>query len=145
MSYDLSPDLPPDDELFHPVDDHSDAREELPQVSDSPDNVAELPPLCRSAQIRASSYRMTEKGMQSLAQEDPVFTAEYYEQQMISEYQTEVDMDDLIAFAAKMDPDTMYYHQAIREPDSAEFIQAMVTEINGHIEGKHWELVPMSE
>eukprot|EP00957_Ditylum_brightwellii_P073702 5600685-Ditylum_brightwellii.AAC.1 len=51
-------------------------------------------------------------------------------------------MADLNAFAAKHDPDTMYYHQAMKQPDRPDFVNAIVTEIQGHVKGKHWELVP---
>ena len=60
---------------------------------------------------------------------------------MIQELETERLLLDLIAFAASNDPDTLYYHQAMKEPDREEFIRAIVTEINGHVEGEHWELV----
>ena len=31
----------------------------------------------------------------------------------------------MLAYAASADPDTMYYHEAMREPDSAAFVKAM--------------------
>ena len=37
--------------------------------------------------------------------------------------------------------DTMYYHKAMHERDSGEFVEAIVKEINDHIINKHWELV----
>jgi hypothetical protein len=52
-------------------------------------------------------------------------------------------MTDPIAFLARTsDPDTMYFHQAIRQPDCEEFIKAIIGEINDHIKQKHWVLVP---
>ena len=40
----------------------------------------------------------------------------------------------MLAFAASADPDTMYYHEAMREPDRAEFIKAMEKEVKSHTE-----------
>ena len=39
------------------------------------------------------------------------------------------------------DPDTMYLHQALKEPDRAEFIKAMIEEVNDHVTRGHWEFV----
>jgi hypothetical protein len=50
----------------------------------------------------------------------------------------------MLAYAASADPDTMYYHEAMREPDSAEFIKAMKKEVKSHTENEVWELVPKS-
>ena len=38
-------------------------------------------------------------------------------------------------------PDTMYYHEAMREPNQAEFIRAMQTEVQSHTKNGVWELV----
>ena len=40
------------------------------------------------------------------------------------------DTKDLIMDAHVRDPDTMYYHKAIREPDRDQFLQAMDKEVN---------------
>jgi hypothetical protein len=50
-------------------------------------------------------------------------------------------MRNPIAFHAKMMGDIMYLNQALRQPDAKEFMKAVVKEINGHVENKHWELV----
>ena len=50
-----------------------------------------------------------------------------------------------IAFLAEMMGDIMYFHQAIRQPDSRQFVEAIVKEINGHVDRKHWELVRRDE
>ena len=50
----------------------------------------------------------------------------------------------MLAYAASADPDTMYYHMAMREPDRPEFIKAMVKEVQSHTENGVWELVPRS-
>jgi Reverse transcriptase (RNA-dependent DNA polymerase) len=47
-----------------------------------------------------------------------------------------------IAMAASSDSDTLYYHEILREPDKAQFIQAMEEEIRGHNDNKNWVPVP---
>ncbi len=56
----------------------------------------------------------------------------------------EGELHPMIAFAASVGPDTMYYHEAMREPDRAEFIKAMEKEVKSHTENGVWELVPRS-
>ena len=50
-----------------------------------------------------------------------------------------------IAFHAEMMGDIMYFHQALQQPDAAEFVKALIKEVNGHIENKRWKLVKRSE
>jgi hypothetical protein len=50
-------------------------------------------------------------------------------------------MQNPIAFHAKMMGDIMYYHQALQQPDAKQFVDAVVKEVNGHVNNKHWELV----
>ena len=49
---------------------------------------------------------------------------------------------DPIAFLASSDPDVMYYDQAMKAPDAAEFSKACTDEIAAHHENGHWEVVP---
>ena len=32
-------------------------------------------------------------------------------------------------------------HQALKQPDASNFVQAVVKEVNGHVANKHWELI----
>jgi hypothetical protein len=49
------------------------------------------------------------------------------------------------AFAASADPDTMYLHEAMREPDRDEFIKAMEAEVGEHSRNGNWTLVKRSD
>jgi histone deacetylase 1/2 len=51
----------------------------------------------------------------------------------------------LFAFAASADPDTMYLHEAMRQPDREQFIQAMKKEVNDHTTNGNWMVVHRSE
>eukprot|EP00957_Ditylum_brightwellii_P164289 12507552-Ditylum_brightwellii.AAC.1 len=57
----------------------------------------------------------------------------------------EMEMGNPIDFAAKHDPDTMYFHQAIKQLDAPQFVEVIVKEINGHIERGHWQLIPFED
>jgi hypothetical protein len=67
----------------------------------------------------------------------------YYDVMHEDEYRRSQDeMTDPIAFLAKRDEDTVYFHQAMKAPDRDEFVKVIVKEMNDHIVSKHWELVP---
>lgn len=61
------------------------------------------------------------------------------------EYEIQREMADPIAFAASADPDVMYLHQAMKQPDKKEFIKAMVDEVTTHTERGHWKIIKISE
>jgi hypothetical protein len=50
-----------------------------------------------------------------------------------------------IAFLAEMMGDIMYLHQALPQPDAREFMEAIIKEINGHINNYHRKLIPCTE
>ncbi|KAI2490981.1 hypothetical protein MHU86_23583 [Fragilaria crotonensis] len=51
---------------------------------------------------------------------------------------------EVFALAASKDPDTMYYHEAMREPDREEFKGAMKKEVEAHTKNEVWELIKKS-
>ena len=60
----------------------------------------------------------------------------------------DVDMDTmspLIAMKATSDPDTMYLHEAMRQPDKKEFIKAMVKEVEAQTKNGNWAIVARNE
>jgi predicted SnoaL-like aldol condensation-catalyzing enzyme len=62
-------------------------------------------------------------------------------------FETEIadKMMDPIAFLAKSDPDTLYYHQAMKAPDSKEFCKAMQGEVDSHNSQEHWNILLQSK
>ena len=53
----------------------------------------------------------------------------------------DIEQDPLLAFAARLDPNTMYLHQAMQEPNKLKFIQAMQDKIIMHTANGNWEIV----
>jgi hypothetical protein len=49
-------------------------------------------------------------------------------------------MRNPIAFHAEMMGDIMNLQQALGQPDAKEFVQAVVKEINGHVDSNNWTL-----
>ncbi len=50
----------------------------------------------------------------------------------------------LLAFKASTDPDTMYYHQAMKEPDKEQFLTAIDKECEAHFKEGNYKLVKRS-
>ena len=51
-------------------------------------------------------------------------------------------MTDTLAYLAKMDEDTVYFHQDMRQPDKEEFFRYIFIEVNVKFNKKHCELIP---
>ena len=102
-------------------------------------------PTRRSARTR----RLTEKARLSKEQETfnwrGAYSATFYEAMHQDDYREQDAMSDPIAYLAKSDPDTMYFDQAIRQPDRKEFINSIVREVNSHCDKKHWQLIPREQ
>eukprot|EP00957_Ditylum_brightwellii_P090073 6859643-Ditylum_brightwellii.AAC.1 len=56
--------------------------------------------------------------LQAMEGRDIVLTAEYYQTQDIMQNIAQMKIDNLVAFVTKHDPDTMYFHQAVKQPDA---------------------------
>jgi len=54
-------------------------------------------------------------------------------------------MSNPIAFHAEMMGDIMYLNQALQQPDADKFVEAVITEINGHVDNNHWQLTKRSD
>jgi len=51
-------------------------------------------------------------------------------------------MNDQMVLSAVIG-DTMYLHQAMKQPDREQFLKAMVKEIQTHHKRKHWRVIPI--
>jgi hypothetical protein len=52
--------------------------------------------------------------------------------------QSFIDEMDPLAIMAQLDKDTMYWHEAMKQHDAAQFWEAVVKEITTHHKNKHW-------
>ena len=50
-----------------------------------------------------------------------------------------------VAFWSEMCGDVMHFGQAMKQPDSHQFVEAVVKEVNGHVENQNFKLVKRSE
>ena len=64
---------------------------------------------------------------------------------LIGEQEDMLMNDDVVALKATSDPDTMYYHEAMREPDADEFRKAMTSEWGGQMTNGNFLKMKRSE
>ena len=118
------------------------------EINDIPDSQADPDPntptgsyinedgLRRSSRINLSSKAVSEFNDSYDA---------YYDAMHQEDYKIQDKMKDPISFAASSDPDTLYWHQAMKQPDAEEFRKAAIKEFNDHCEKKHWVIIDRSE
>ena len=80
----------------------------------------------------------------SVLQEEQ-YNQKYYEAMHQDEYKIQDDIQDPLAYLAISYPDAMYFGQAMKEPDSKEFLNALIREVKRHCELKHWKILPRGE
>ena len=61
------------------------------------------------------------------------------------QYDIQKHMQEAVAYAVSVNPDIMYLHEPMKEPDRDQFKRAMEKELQDHIAHKHWEVVPREE
>jgi hypothetical protein len=98
----------------------------------------EAPTLRRSTRKRVA----TEKYLQYLEQRNPNFVAYETIAYQSADIDPQDDIHPLEVFAASADPDTMYLHEAMKQPDKAQFLKAMQEEVQAHTDNQLWELYP---
>ena len=49
-----------------------------------------------------------------------------------------------MVFLDDMQEDTMYFHKAMAQGKSDGFVEAVVKEVNGHVDNAHWNVVPIN-
>ena len=125
--------------------------ENEPAANPDADGNIQDPPEVTMAHLNISKYgrqrRVTTRMQESQEQRSNNLVAysAYYEVLHEEDYQMQEDMSDPIAFLASTNADTMYFDQAMRQPDKDEFVKAIVQEVNAHIDRNHWELIPRSQ
>jgi hypothetical protein len=124
------------------------ASEGAPETEDSfevdqPIN-EQLQTLRQSRRIRKPLLRLRESQETSdIFLQSTIHNTVAFEVQVITNALEELEIDQLypIAFAASSDPDTLYLHEAMKQPDANQFIKAMAEEIQAHEDNHHWEVV----
>jgi hypothetical protein len=116
-----------------------------PQPATIPAAIDPAPPPSRRS-ARGRIRRPTQRLVKSMNQGLQITSySTYYDVLHEEDFSIQDAMQDPIAFKASGDPDTMYYHQAMAASDKDQFLEAIVKEVNAHIENNHWILVPKSE
>jgi hypothetical protein len=92
--------------------------------------------------VHTMSQRMAESVAQGLDHMAHQSTFEETDEDLFHDVHLELQerMRNPIAFHAEMMSDIMYLQQALRQPNAKEFMQAVVKEINGHVDCDNWTI-----
>ena len=107
----------------------------------TPETVPEEPPLRRSSRRPKPIERWTYAACANIEHEVQG------EILCLSAFVSEDNLDEnpLLSFAASADPDTMYLHQAMKEPDREEFVKAMTKEVEGQLKNGTYSILSRSQ
>jgi Reverse transcriptase (RNA-dependent DNA polymerase) len=122
-----------------------------PYEGDAGDNAApsaapSTEPSTIPARTSSIAWKPSIKYLESIQQEDLELQAIPISMEALH-YVGDIEIEDPnpLLMIAKADKDTMYWDQAMKQPDSAKFIEAAKDEINTHEENEHWEVIPIEE
>jgi hypothetical protein len=138
----LAPTVPPTETAVIPQELIDPAPPVAPTPAPIPPSPNPIAPhgISSRGRMRRPTRRMQESINQGL---NVTSYSSYYDALHEDDYEIQDKMMDPIAFKASTDPDTMYYHEAMAAPDRGQFLEAIIKEVNAHIENEHWELIPI--
>ena len=119
---DNAPNLPEDETTIH----EGDALPDTPQQ-----------PTRRSTR----SWKPTERILESIAQQDMALPVCLQAMVYDDEYETIIDNVNPMTLMAQTDADTMYWDQALKQPDADKFIEAAIDEVSTHQRNGHWKII----
>ena len=96
---------------------------------------------CQSLRSHSQTYTANERKFRTTKSCLPIILRSNASRWLLTSRQ----MLNPMAFLSTANKDTMYFDQAMRAPDSNEFVKAVIKEVNDHIERKHWELIPREQ
>ena len=125
-----------------------------PETPEQQQNTAQ-PEIAAARQTRSGrTIRNTPQYEQSVAQRDQGLEAwevllDQDGQEQVptaaSQYKIQRSLENPLAFAASDNPDILYWDQAMKAPDRAQFIDAVGTELEGHEKMGNYEPIPLSQ
>jgi hypothetical protein len=113
--------------------------EGVPNVTGNEQNIEKEDNVRRSTRQR----KYTEDYLQYMEQRNISFVA--YETVTYLELDPVTETHPLQLYKAHSDPDTMYWHQAMKAPDRHKFINAAIKEVQDHTQNKLWEIIHRSQ
>jgi Reverse transcriptase (RNA-dependent DNA polymerase) len=113
-----------------------------PAIQETRQNQVQQQPATRRS---TRQHKPTQRMLESIEQEEMFMPVTLQSIKYDDNYETFLDREHVLAIAASTDPDTMYFDQAMNQPDSREFINAAIDEITTHNDNGHWAIVPKAE
>ncbi len=99
----------------------------------------------QDAKAQSLLWNVNQAMLSKVPCDQPIFLGNNFEVKHEYDLVMQECMQHPIAFHAEMMGEIMYFHQALKQDDSAEFIKAVVKEVNDHAEQKHWKVIEQSK
>jgi hypothetical protein len=138
------PDLSEEEQLLedqreeHSLEDYFSTQESKEESTDLEEEVAE--------DTGEENIYITRSGRRSKAPERLTYDAQSCLIRPGNQEQEEECIEqDLLAFKVSTDPDTMYHHQAMKQPDKEKFQEAMKKECEAHFKEGNYKLIKKSK
>jgi hypothetical protein len=91
------------------------------------------------------TWQPTKRILESMQQNDMALPMCLQAAVYDTEYETIIDNINPMTLLAQTDADTMYWDQAIKQPDAEQFIEAAIKEVSTHQQNGHWKVIPIDQ
>ena len=115
---------------------------QVPQDVIEPEGVPQIPIGPQTTRRSTRNWKPTQRLLESIQQIDMALPICLQAAVYDDEYETMIDNINPMSLMAQTDADTMYWDQAIKQPDAEEFIQAAISEVTTHQQNGHWKVIP---
>jgi Reverse transcriptase (RNA-dependent DNA polymerase) len=103
------------------------------------------PPQEQPPRRSTRAWKPTRKYLESVQQESLALPISLQIAKYDSDCEIFVDNINPLSVLAQGNGDTMYWDQAMQQPDANEFLKAAIDEVQAHEDRKHWQVLPISE
>ena len=93
----------------------------------------------------SSRHKPSQRLRESLSQGLLLFNSVFNDIDGEEEYLRQEEMSNPIVYVSSSNKDTMYLHQAMKQPDKRQLLQAMVDKVSAHTKNGHWQIVQQSQ
>ena len=115
------------------------AQKQNSSIQEAPEPTNLLPPTTETSPPIIRRSTRSRRPLQRLIAQ-PTYASQFWDLWEIEDYEVQERMQNPIAFAVSADPDTMYHHEAMQQPDRAKFLEAMEAEVESHQSKGHWKV-----
>jgi Reverse transcriptase (RNA-dependent DNA polymerase) len=124
-----------------PIEQNDNSTNEVTEEVSISEGAEMTSPMSQPTRKSGRAWKPTTRILESISQQDMALPMCMQAAVYDTEYETIIDDINPMSLLSQTDADTMYWDQAIKQPDADAFIEAAIKEITTHQENGHWKLV----